>query len=289
LIYLLLSIACSVLLGFIFKLFERYRVHTFQAIMFNYFTCLGCGWLHGGKLPFTIADREAEWMPYALLLGVVFISGFNTAALTVRYFGVTVSQVMQKMSILITVPFAILAYGESSGVAKLLGFALALCSIVLVNWPRAEQQASNCSGLGRLWIPLTTWVLAGVIEVVFVIVQHHQMTDQGDPAFITTVFSTAGILGAVACSVAWATGRMDFSWRNAAAGIVLGIPNYGSMLFLLMALGSGMEASLAFPLTNVGIILATTIGAVGLFQERLGRINWWGIALAVGAIVFISL
>ncbi|MEQ1747523.1 MAG: EamA family transporter [Saprospiraceae bacterium] len=227
-------------------------------------------------------------MPFALLLGFVFVSGFNTAAQTVRHFGVTVSQVMQKMSILITVPFAILVYSESSGALKLLDFVLALCSIVLVNWPKGTQ-TTGASGKSRLlWIPLTTWVLAGVIEVVFVTVQQGQMIASGDPAFITTVFCTAGLIGLTVCCYGWLTGRMVFSWRNLVAGIVLGIPNYGSMLFLLMALGNGMEASLAFPLTNVGIILATTIGAVGLFRERLSTVNWWGIALALAAIVFIS-
>lgn len=287
-IYLFLSIVCSVLLGFIFKLFDRFRVHAFQAIMFNYFTCVACGWLHGGQLPYSAADRGEPWMPYALLLGVVFISGFNAAALTVRYFGVTVSQVMQKMSILLTVPFAILVYNESSGAFKLLGFALALGSIVLVNWPAEKRQTTDQGGMGLLWVPLLTWVLAGVIEMVFVLVQHNRMVEPGNPAFITTVFATAGILGAVVSSIGWITGRLWFSWRNVAAGIVLGIPNYGSMLFLLLALGSGMEASLTFPLANIGIILATTIGAVWLFQERLSRINWWGIALALAAIVFIS-
>ncbi|MBK9336265.1 MAG: DMT family transporter [Lewinellaceae bacterium] len=287
-LYLLLSIACSVLLGFIFKIFDRFRVHTFQAIMFNYFTCVVCGWLHSGRLPYSEADRGEAWMPYALLLGVVFISGFNTAALTVRHFGVTISQIMQKMSILMTVPFAILVYGESSGILKLLGFVLALCSIALVNWPSDTRKDANTSGVGLLWIPLLTWLLAGVIEVVFVLVQQEGMIDTNDPAFITTVFCTAGVLGAAVSAFGLATGRMIFSWRNVAAGIVLGIPNYGSMLFLLMALGSGMEASLAFPLTNIGIILATTIGAVWLFHERLSKINWWGIALALAAIVFIS-
>lgn len=286
--YLFLSIVCSVLLGFIFKLFDRFRVHAFQAIMFNYFTCVACGWLHGGKLPYSAADRGEPWMPYALLLGVVFISGFNAAALTVRYFGVTVSQVMQKMSILLTVPFAILVYNESSGVFKLLGFVLAMGSIVLVNWPSETRKGAAPSGMGLLWVPLLTWVLAGVIEMVFVLVQHGRLIDANDPSFITTVFCTAGILGAVVTSIGWITGRLWFSWRNVLAGIVLGIPNYGSMLFLLMALGSGLEASLAFPLTNIGIILATTIGAVWLFQERLSTINWWGIALALAAILFIS-
>ncbi len=257
--------------------------------MFNYCTCVVCGWLHSGKLPYSEVDRGASWMPYALLLGVVFISGFNTAALTVRYFGVTVSQVMQKMSILLTVPFAILVYNESSGVLKLVGFVLALGSIVLVNWPSETRKSTGSSGMGLMWVPLLTWVLAGVIEIVFVLVQQGGMIDTNDPSFITTVFATAGVLGAVVSITGWGTGRFQFSWRNVVAGIVLGIPNYGSMLFLLKALGSGLEASLAFPLTNIGIILTTTIGAVWLFHERLSTINWWGIILALAAIAFISM
>ncbi len=257
----------------------------FQAIMFNYFTCVACGWIHSGKLPYSEADRTEAWMPYALLLGLVFVSGFNAAGLTVRYFGVTISQIMQKMSILLTVPFAILAYHESSGWLKITGFLFALGAIILVNWPKRGAGQASGQGLGLFWIPLLTWGLAGVIEIIFILVQHGGMIVMGDPSFIVTVFCTAGLLGLVGAVLGWSTGRLGFSWRNVAAGVVLGIPNYGSMLFMLMALGSGLESSLVFSLTNVGIILATTIGAVWLFQERLSRINWWGIFLAVIAIV----
>ncbi len=287
---LLLAIVCSVLLGFIFKLFERFGVHMFQAIVVNYFTCVACGWLHAGVLPFSAAERSAPWMPYALLLGLVFVSGFNAAAQTVRYFGVTISQVMQKMSILLTVPFAIWVYGETSGANKWLGFALALCAIVLVNW-RKEQQPSVMVaplGMGLLWIPLLTWVLSGIIEIVLVIVKHEQLTDTSSPVFITTVFGTAGLIGAMVAAVGLALGRLRFSWRNAVGGIALGIPNYSSMWFLLRALDGGMEASVTFPVLNIGIILTTTFGAMWLFSERLAKPQRWGIALAIAAIALIS-
>lgn len=291
-ISLLLAIACSVLLGFIFKLFERYGVHTFQAIVVNYFTCVACGWLHAGVLPFGSAERSAAWMPYALMLGLVFISGFNAAAQTVRYFGVTISQVMQKMSILLTVPFAIWVYQESSGVAKWAGFVLALAAIVLVNWRQESPSAATASaplGMGLLWVPLLTWVLSGVIEMVLVTVQHERLTDTSSPIFITTVFGTAGLLGLMLAIIGLALGRLRFAWRNVGGGIVLGIPNYASMWFLLRALDSGLEASVAFPLMNIGIILTTTFGAVWLFQERLSGLQRWGIALAIAAIALISI
>ncbi|MCS7037414.1 MAG: hypothetical protein RMJ33_03460 [Saprospiraceae bacterium] len=285
---LLLAILCSVLLGFIFKLFERYGVHAFQAIVVNYFTCVACGWWHAGVLPFGSAERSAPWMPYALMLGLVFISGFNAAAQTVRYFGVTVSQVMQKMSILLTVPFAIWVYRESSSAAKWMGFVLALAAIVLVNWRKEPARTSALMGMGLLWIPLLTWVLSGVIEMVLVTVQHERLTDTNSPIFITTVFGTAGLLGLAVAVVGLALDRLRFSWRNVVGGLVLGVPNYASMWFLLRALDSGLEASVAFPLMNIGIILTTTFGAVWLFDERLSGLQRWGIALAVAAIALIS-
>ncbi len=290
-LYLALAVLCSVLLGFIFKLYARFRVDSFQAIVFNYFTCVACGWAHLGRFPVTRADFSQPWMPYALGLGFVFITGFNGAALTVRYFSVTISQIMQKMSILLTVPFAILMYQESAGWGKILGFMAALACIILVNLPAKTSDptlAPRKSGKW-LWIPAITWILSGIIEMVFVFVQHENYIIPGDRPFICTVFGAAGILGMTVAVAGWSTGRLQFAWRHVVGGIVLGIPNYGSILFLLLALGSGLEGSLVFPLINVGVILTTTIGAVWLFQERLSQVNWIGVGLAIISIVLISL
>ncbi len=289
--FLLLTVVCSVLLGFIFKLFGRFGVDGFQAIVFNYITCFCCGWLHLGHFPVQSEDFSTPWMPYALVLGLIFVSGFNMTALTVRYFGVTVGQIMQKMSILMTVPFAVLAYHESAGWVKILGFLFALASIVLVNWPSQQLlvEKSNAPKYSNLlWIPIATWILAGLLEVLLVRVQNEGFADMSDPTFIITIFGTAGVLGLVLAILGWASGRLQFAWKNVMAGIILGIPNYGSMLFILLALDSGLEGSFVFPVANVSIIVVTTIGAVTLFREKLSRLNWLGIGLAILGIGLIS-
>ena len=299
-LYLFLTVACSVLLGFIFKLFSRFGVDGFQAIVFNYFTCFICGWLHLGQFPIQAEDFGTPWMPYALVLGLIFISGFNMAELTVRHFGVTIGQIMQKMSILLTVPFAILAYHESAGWMKIVGFLFALASIVLVNWPRTPELGSGASnmppeqssgvlgGKNLRWIPIGTWILAGLLEVLLVRVQNEKFADMSDPTFIITIFGTAGVLGLILALIGWTKKRLQFSWKNVVAGIILGIPNYGSMLFMLLALSSGLEGSFVFPIVNVGIIVVTTIGAVALFREKLSPLNWTGIVMAVAAIGLIT-
>ncbi|MFM7152876.1 MAG: hypothetical protein ACKOZV_01980, partial [Bacteroidota bacterium] len=229
------------------------------------------------------------WFPYALFLGLIFISGFYTSALTVRYFGVTVSQVMQKMSILASVPFAVFVCGETAGIGKVTGFFMALCAIVLVNFPfRARESEQEGQKTGLWWVPLITWVLAGVIEVVFLRVQYRQLADMSQPDFIVTVFGTAGLIGLLFAVRGWVTGKMVFAWKNLIGGVVLGIPNYGSMLFMLWALADGLGGSVVFPVNNVGIIVATAIGAVLIFREHLSRINWAGVGLAALSIILMA-
>jgi drug/metabolite transporter (DMT)-like permease len=288
-VYLFLAVVCSVLLGFIFKVFVRLGIDIFQAIVFNYMTCVLCGWAHLGHFPIESASFGKPWMPYALLLGGVFITGFNTAASTVRHFGVTISQIMQKMSILISAPFAVLVYAESSSVVKILGFFLAIGAIILVNL-RTKTQTDKQAGpvLGLWWIPVVTWILAGIIEVVFVRVQYEQLADMNDPTFIITVFGAAGVLGFLVACVGWFRKTLVFSWKNVLGGVVLGVPNYGSMLFMLWALAGGLEGSLVFPVANVGIIVTTAIGAVLFFNEKLSRLNWIGMGLAVLSILCIA-
>lgn len=286
-VFLLLALTCSVLLGFIFKLFARFQIDGFQAIVFNYVTCFLCGWIHLGHFPITADHFDAPWMPYAGILGLVFVSGFNLAALTVRHFGVTIGQILQKMSILLSVPFAVLVYHESAGFWKICGFLFALCAIVLVNWPKrksAQTPAGAPATPNLLWIPLGTWLLAGLLEILLVRVQKENLTDMSNPTFIITVFGTAGLVGGALAVLGWVTGRLRFAPRYVLAGIILGIPNYGSMFFMLRALDSGLEGSFVFPVANVGIIVATTIGAVTLFAEKLSSLNWLGIALAILAI-----
>ena len=290
-LFLLLSIVCSVLLGFIFKLYGRYGVDSFQAIVFNYVTCVCCGWIYSGSLPLGPADGdEGKWLPYALGLGIVFITGFTGAALTVKHFGVTVSQIMQKMSILVTVPFAILVYHESASIWKITGVAMALAAIILVNWPKQSNTgATSSANKNLIWLPIITWALAGVIEITFLWVQGEKYVAPDNVRFISTVFGTAGVLGLSVAVFNWIRGTMFFSIKNVWGGIILGIPNFGSMYFLLRALGTGLEGSVVFPVINVGIILVTTIGAVALFRERLSTINWIGFLLALLAIILMAL
>ena len=289
--FLILAIICSVIIGFLFKLFPRLGIDSFQAIVFNYMTCVVIGMIHTGHFPVHRANLESDWWPYGIFLGFVFISGFNAASLTVRHFSVTLSIIMQKMSIILTVPFAVLFYHESFGPFKGFGMVMAVAAIILVNWKNtgpSGREEGLAVGKRAIWIPIVTWLLACLIEIVFIRVQKEEYANPEDPNFMVVIFFVAGLLGLMFAAKEWIVGKRKFEFKNVWSGIALGIPNYGSIYFLLLALGTGLEGSLVFPLVNVGIILLTTIGAYVMFQERMNRLNWIGIVLAILSIVAIS-
>ena len=127
---MLLAILFSAVLTLLFKLFAKWRVHTFQAIVINYFVAVLCGLIVSGEWPFSFGFSSPTSL-LALAIGTLFIFGFNVLARTVQVHGITVGTLMQKMSVLLTVLYALFYFNESIGWNKGIGITLAMVSILL--------------------------------------------------------------------------------------------------------------------------------------------------------------
>ena len=77
---ILLSIFLSSYIAIIFIYFNKYKIDFFQAIVFNYLICVVTGSVVLGKFPLGIQTLDTSWFPWALLMGVLFISVFNIIA-----------------------------------------------------------------------------------------------------------------------------------------------------------------------------------------------------------------
>ncbi|MEI6596433.1 MAG: EamA/RhaT family transporter, partial [Bacteroidota bacterium] len=62
-IFLILSIFCSVITVSFFKIFERFKVDTFQAIVGNYFVCVITGNLISEKAIINTEFWNEPWFP----------------------------------------------------------------------------------------------------------------------------------------------------------------------------------------------------------------------------------
>jgi uncharacterized membrane protein len=98
--------------------------------------------------------------------------------------------------------------------------------------------------------------------------------------------SISGILILLGKSVA---SPPKFELKNILWGVILGVPNFFSLLFMLKALSTpGLEASVVFPMVSMGVVVLSSIIGILLYKEKLTKGNWIGILFACGAIAVFS-
>ncbi len=285
-LYLLLSILFSTLLVVIFKLFDRYRIQTFQAIVFNYITASVLGFSLTG-LDISVNElTHRYWFPNAVLIGVLFISLFYVIALTAQQISVSVASVANKMSVVIPVSAAFYLYNDTPGFTKITGIILALIGVVLASIKKEESKFS----LHAYFWPILLFIGSGFLDTYMKYTQHYYLSDTDTIYFIPVLFSIAAFTGIIILFWQLALNPSKFQWKSFPAGIILGLCNYASIYFLLKSLQiPNMQSSVLFSLNNVGIVITSAFISHFVFKNYLSRKNWIGIALSVMAIILIMM
>lgn len=284
--YLLLSILFSTLLVVIFKLFDKYRIPTFQAIVFNYLTAAALGFSFTG-LDISINElTHRYWFPNAVLIGILFIALFYVIALTAQQISVSVASVANKMSVVIPVGAAFYLYSDTATWSKIGGIILALLGVVLASVKKEESKFN----LRAYFWPILLFVGSGFLDTYMKYTQHYYLSDADTIYFIPVLFSIAAFTGIIILFWQLALNPSKFQWKSFPAGIILGICNYASIYFLLKSLQiPNMESSVLFSLNNVGIVIASAFISHFVFKNYLSRNNWIGVVLSVIAIILIMM
>jgi drug/metabolite transporter (DMT)-like permease len=286
LIYLLLSILSSSIIFVVFKLFKRFEVNTLQAIIFNYFIACSVGYF-GFIEDANISEIPSKpWFYGTLILGLLFIIVFNLAAITTQRSGLSVVSVATKMSVAIPVLFGILYFNESIGILKVLGIILALIAVYLSS---IKAKTGIAIKKKNLIYPILVFIGSGLIDTLIKFIESGYVNKTDVALFSSTIFSVAGTIGILVLIFQGLTGKLRITGRNILGGIALGIPNFFSIYFLVMALrNKGFESSTIFTINNVAIVLVSTILGIILFKEKLITKNWIGIILAIISILMVA-
>ncbi|MDB9893138.1 GRP family sugar transporter [Flavobacteriaceae bacterium] len=283
--YLLISICISSFLFVIFKLFDVLKINTFQAIVVNYFVAAVLGfYLSNNSVSFQEIPNQ-PWFIGAFLLGIMFILVFNVMALTSQKNGLSVASVSSKMSVVIAIVFGVWYYEESLGFIKLSGILLALIAVYLTS---VKEKKETTVKQVSLLFPILLFFGSGAIDTSLKFIETSFVEEGGVPLFSATIFGCAFILGMTILLYQIVKGTFRFEFKNILGGILLGVPNYFSIVYLLKALSTdGMESSTAFTLNNVGIVILSTLFGLFIFKEKLIWKNWLGIVIAIVSILLV--
>jgi drug/metabolite transporter (DMT)-like permease len=288
-IFLIGSIVFSSFLTIAFKICERMGINTSQAIVFNYLTCIITGCIINGAVPGYMETVKASWFPWALLMGLFFITFFNITAITVKHSGVAVASVANKLSLVIPFVFSIFLYGEPAGVVKIAGILLALAAVVLTCFPKAGNGLHATFSGRSLLLPGILFFGSGLLDTIIKYTEQRFISAPNRNSYLVSCFSVAFATGFLFFMISVARKKMQFDVRAVWAGICIGIPNYLSIWCLVTVLQQYKASSSAIiPLNNMGIVLLSAVAAWLFFRERLSYINWLGIFLALVSILMIT-
>ncbi len=283
-IYLLLSIFFSAFTVSFFKIFEIKKVHTFQAIIVNYLTCSIIGSFFAETKLWQAGLWQADWLLYAAILGCLFIAIFYSIALTAQKISVSTSMVAAKLSVVVPVLMAFFLYHETLNGLKIFGILVSLIAVFFIS----RKSKSDPAELAHFWyLPLLVFMGSGAIDTLLNFVEEKFIPPFTADDIVTTAFFSAFVLGTTVLVIDSLKNRNPFFAKSVLWGILLGIPNYFSMYFLVKTLGA-FPATFIFPINNIGIVAATTAIAVLAFKEKLNQKNTIGILLAIAAIVLIA-
>lgn len=273
--YVLLAALCSVLVSVLLKLAKRGGIDVGQAVAWNYVATLALTLLALRPSPEPLRHADARFALAAL--GVLLPAIFLALAASVRHAGIVRSDAAQRLSLLIPLLAAFTLFGQPAEGAKLLGCALGLLALACMVW-RADS-GDERAGWG--W-PLAVFAGFGAIDVLF-----KRVAAAGLPlgSSLLAVFALALV---VAFAIELAR-RSRFTLRSALGGLLLGLCNFGNILFYLRAHRALPEQpALVFASMNLGVVVLGALAGIALFKERLSRTNVLGLLLALAAIVLLA-
>jgi len=278
-IFLLLSIVCSVSVAHLFKYADGRTLPTFGLLAVNYVVGLGVALLGDGREFFQ--KLSLPLIILGVIIGVLFVCNYLLMILTIKKLGVTIPVSLMRLSAVLPTFGSIIFFAELPSILQVGGILLAFLSLPLASEERIVfsnfvQIMDNGFGWG-----LMLFFIFGIANFIFKI-QRESFPLDNPYHFLALIFLTAFLVSA---SVAIRQ-KTQITKTVLGFGAVLGILNLFASYFLMKALQS-LPGIVVYPTNGIGIILLSAITSLILWKERLKKSNYGFIALASIALLLI--
>ncbi|PWJ58376.1 hypothetical protein CLV98_104235 [Dyadobacter jejuensis] len=291
-IYFALSVFFTVCLYLIMRAYPSHRVNSFHAVVVNYYACVLTGLVLTPDLNiFSQIDYSSKASLLTLSLGALFIAIFLLIGLTAQKVSVTASSLAANMSLVIPVVFGLFIFQNNNKVFTPLNYAgivLALVALTLGGIKKNSTQHQR-RNLWLLSLPILTFIGTGTNNTLINYLTFTYYSPSQSTVFMIIACSGAALIGTLLLATSiWKTKEM-LSIRSIMGGVLLGIPNFLSLYFLLKALQIfANSAAFVFPIYNILTMLVSSVAAWLLYKEKLSGLNRLGLLVAIISVILIS-
>ncbi|RTY81173.1 EamA/RhaT family transporter [Flavobacterium sp. LS1P28] len=277
-LFLVLSIICSVTVGVLFKMVRGYEVSPIQIVAWNYvFALILCYFFFSPDL--TNIGTLAPWGIY-VSLGVLLPAIFLFLAASIKQVGIVKTDAAQRLSLFIPILAAWLLFKEDFTILKIAALLAAFPALLLILAKPSENTKNK-------WIyPAVVLLGFGIIDILFKQIALHTTLPYTTSLFVVFGIALFIMIGAVIYNVMIT--KVSLNFKNIIFGGMVGIFNFGNILFYLKAHKAFAEnPSTVFAGMNMGVIVMGSLVGIFIFKEKLTKMNFAGLFLALIAIVLI--
>jgi len=277
-IYLVFAIISSALVSIVMRLSTGRIKANMAMLAANYCTALILS-LATGNVSGLVNSMDG--IEVALLLGaingVLYMVSLVSFQKSVAQNGVVLSSVFMKLGILVPMLLSITVFAEMPSLVQILGFIIAIISIVIINSGGEQKEKKFDFSLVILLI------LSGSADSMAKIFEEIGVAAQSG-VFFTLTFLVAMSL----CIVRLIKSGQRIGKNEVLFGCLIGIPNFMSAKFLLLAL-ERMPAVIIYPSYSVATILVVTVTGVLAFKEKLRAAQWLAMLLILAALILLNI
>jgi len=213
-------------------------------------------------------------MIWAVLCGALFISLFFMMGKSSQNNGVSLTTVVVKMSMAFSMILMIFIYNEKVNSFKIMAILMALLGIFFLS--KEKQNADNKNNDKLLLILL--FIGCGLLDFVLNYVQNYKLQYISSSLFSAFGLGLAGVIGCIMLLFKSFRNKEKVTYKNIVAGILLGVPNYFSIYYLIHSYEViNLPDSTILAMLNVFSVLASLFAGYFIFKEKITWLKAIGI------------
>lgn len=280
-IYLLLAIACSVMISITMRISEKHVKNEMAMFMANYAICTVLSFLNmqdKTQMAGLMNGSGGLTIGLGVISGILYLVSFVFLKVNMKHNGIVMSSIFMKLGILVPTIMAVAVFREVPRWTQVVGILVAVAAIILINFEKDALSESK----NKIWL-LVLLLINGFAESMANIYDKVGAQDMKD-AYLLMTFGTAFVVAVVLAF----RGKNKISSKDLLFGVVIGIPNYFFSKFILVALES-VPAVLVYPTYSVTSIIIIMVVGILAFREAVSKKKLCALGLILLALVLLNI
>lgn len=266
----------------------NYKIDLTAFIGFNYLAAAISG-LISFPQAFEHVFAHKELAILALMQGAGFFGLFTIMGILSHKVGLGYMTIVSKMSLVIPVLLSWLLFGDDFTWLHFAGVLLAIGAILLVNFGESETPQPLSSSTSKWQIALLSILLflgSGLNDTFFKYLNVHFSGLVDNQEYVIVLFAAAALASTPVILYKALKGSLQINPLTAISGLLIGIPNYFSIVFLTASL-QFFDGTVFYPLNNTAILLLMALVGIVGYNEALNRWKLMGLGIAAAAVVML--